>query len=70
MRGALVAKSCLTLATPWTVDHQAPLSVGFPRQEYWRELLFPFLGDLPNPGEVQPGEFNPGLNLLFLRLLH
>ena len=32
--GGLVAKSCLTLATPWTVAHQAPLSVGFSRQEY------------------------------------
>ena len=32
---ALVAQSCLTLfATPWTVAFQAPLSVGFPRQEY------------------------------------
>ena len=33
--GGLVAKSCLTLTTLWTVAHQAPLSVGFPRQEYW-----------------------------------
>ena len=32
--GGLVAKSCLTLATPWTVAHQAPLSTGFSRQEY------------------------------------
>ena len=31
----LVARSCLTLATPWTVARQAPLSIGFPRQEYW-----------------------------------
>ena len=28
-------------ATPWTVAHEAPLSMGFPRQEHWRELLFP-----------------------------
>ena len=34
--------------TPWTVAHQAPLSMGFPRQEYWSGLPFP--GDLPNPG--------------------
>ena len=35
---------------PWTVAHQAPLSMGFPRQEYWRGLPFPPPGDLPNPG--------------------
>ena len=32
--------------TPWTVAHQAPLSMGFPRQEYWSGLLVPPLGDL------------------------
>ena len=36
--------------TPWTVAHQAPLSMGFPRQEYSSRLPFPFPGDLPNPG--------------------
>ena len=35
--------------TPWTVACQAPLSMGFPRQEYWNGLLFPSLGDLPDP---------------------
>ena len=40
-------------ATPWTVAHQDPLPMGFPRQEYWRGLLFPPPGDLPNPG-IQP----------------
>ena len=39
-----------SFATPWTVAHQAPLSLGFPRQEYWSGLSFPFLGDLPDPG--------------------
>ena len=34
----------------WTVARQAPLSMGFPRQEYWSGLLFPSLGDLPDPG--------------------
>ena len=34
----LVAQPCLTLSTPWTVTHQAPLSVDFPRQEYWSGL--------------------------------
>ena len=37
-------------ATPWTVNRQAPLSMGFPRQEYWRGWLLPPPGDLPNPG--------------------
>ena len=36
--------------TPWTVAHQAPLSMEFSRQEYWRQLPFSSLGDLPNPG--------------------
>ena len=51
---SLVAKSCPTLATPWTVDCQAPLSVGFSRHEYWNGLPFPSPGDLPNPG-IEPG---------------
>ena len=38
----LVAKLCPTLATPWTAVHRAPLSVGFPRQEYWSGLPFSF----------------------------
>ena len=37
-------------ATPWTVSHQAPPSMGFSRQEYWSGLPFPSPGDLPNPG--------------------
>ena len=37
-------------ATPWTVGHQAPLSMGFSRQGYWSKLPFPSPGDLPNPG--------------------
>ena len=39
--------------TPWTVAHQAPLSVGFSRQEYWSGLPFPTPGDLPSP-EIEP----------------
>ena len=46
----LVAKLCLALATSWTVALQAPLSVGFPRQEYWSGLPFPSPGDLRDPG--------------------
>ena len=45
-----VMKSCPTLGTPWTVDRQAPLSMGFSRQEYWSRLPFPSTGDLPNSG--------------------
>ena len=37
-------------ANLWTVTHQAPLSMGFPRQESWSGLPCPFPGDLPNPG--------------------
>ena len=46
----LVAQSCQTLATPWIVAHQALLSMGFSRQDYWGGLSFPSLGNLPNPG--------------------
>ena len=46
----LVANSCLTFWTPWTVAHQASLSMGFPRHEYWSGFPFPSLEDLPDPG--------------------
>ena len=36
--------------TPWTTAHQAPVSMGFSRQEYWSGLPFPSQEDLPNPG--------------------
>ena len=41
-------------ATPWTVAYQAPLSMGFSRQECWSGLPFPSPGDLPNLG-IEPG---------------
>ena len=41
-------------ATPWTVAYQAPLSMGFSRQECWSGLPFPSPGDLPDPG-IKPG---------------
>ena len=42
---------CVRLfSTPWTVPCQAPLSMGFSRQEYWSGWPFPPPGDLPNPG--------------------
>ena len=40
-------------ATPWTVAHQAPPSMGFSRQEYWSGLPFPSPGYLPDPG-IEP----------------
>ena len=41
-------------ATPWTIDCQAPLSMGFSRQEYWSGLPFLSPGYLPDPG-IEPG---------------
>ena len=40
-------------ATPWSIIHQAPLSMGFFRQEHWSGLPFPSPEDLPNPG-IEP----------------
>ena len=48
--GGLVAKSGPTLATPWIVAWQAPLSMEFSRQEHWGGLPCPPPGDLPDPG--------------------
>ena len=48
--GGLVTKSCPTLMIPWTVSCQAPLSMGFSRQEYWNGVPFPPPGALPDPG--------------------
>ena len=42
-----------SFAIPWTVAHQAPLSLEFPRQEYWSGLPFPSPGDFPDPG-IEP----------------
>ena len=41
-------------ATPWTIAHQTPLSLGFPRQKYWSGQSLSSLGDLPDPG-IEPG---------------
>ena len=48
--GGLAAQLCVALMKPWTVAHQASLSLGFPRQEYWNVLPFPSPGDLFSPG--------------------
>jgi len=42
------------LATPWIAADEAPLSMGFSRQEYWSGLPFPSPGNLPDPG-IEPG---------------
>ena len=49
------------------VAHQAPLSMGFPRQEFWSEFLFPPQGDLPDPG-IEPA--SPTLQANSLPLNH
>ena len=49
----LGTQPCLTLVTPWTAARQAPLSMGFSRQEHWSRLPFPSPGDRPDPG-IEP----------------
>ena len=51
--GACVLSNVWLCVTLWTVAHQAPLSIGFSRQEYWSGLPFPTPGRLPDPG-IQP----------------
>ena len=54
--------SCVQLfAASWTVICQAPLSMGFSRQEYWSGLPFPSPGDLPNPGIEPTSRMFPAL---------
>ena len=54
--------SCVRLlVTPWPVSRQAPLSVGFSRQEYWSRLPCPPLGDLPDPGMEPASLTSPAL---------
>ena len=64
-RGGLVAKSCPTVATPWTVARQPLLSIRFSRQENWSGLPFSSPGDLTNlgielgsPGKVRAREWS------------
>ena len=52
---------CLTLATPWPVACQAPLSMGFSRQEYWSGWPPPPPGDLPDPGTGPESLMSPAL---------
>ena len=53
-------------ATLWTVARQVPLSMGFPRQEYWGGLPFPPPGNLPNPGTESVSLMSPTLACGFL----
>ena len=53
-------------ATPWTVAHQAPLSMGFSRQEYWSGLSCPPSGDFPHPGIEPTSLMSPALAGEFL----
>ena len=48
-------------ATPQTVAHQAPMSMGYSRQEYWNGLPFPPQGDLPDPGMEPTSPLSPAL---------
>ena len=58
----LRCSSCVRLcATLWTVAHQAPLSMGFSRQEYWSGLPCPSPRDLPNPGIESTSLMSPAL---------
>ena len=67
----VIVLSCLShmrlLETPWTAARQAPLSMGFSRQEYWSRLPFPSSGDLPNPG-IEP--MSPALQVDSLLMSH
>ena len=58
-----------SLQTPWTVTHQAPLSMKFSRQEYWSGLPFPSPGDLPDPPIKPMSPVSPALQVDSLLLV-
>ena len=63
--------SCVRLfATPWTVAHQTPLSMGFSRQEYWNGLPFPSPGVHSNPGIKPVFPVTPALQADSIPLSH
>ena len=69
----LLLLSCSVIsdsATPWTVAWQAPLSMRFPRQEYWSGLPFLPPGDLPDPGIKPASPMSPALQANSLLLSH
>ena len=57
----LDTKSCLTRCDPMNVARQVPLSMGFPKQEYWSGQPFPSPGDLPDPGIKPACPVSPAL---------
>ena len=59
-----------SIVTLWTIAHQASLSMGFPRQEYWSRLPCPPLGDLPDPGIELVSPKAPVLQANSLQLSH
>ena len=69
MRTQLLSQVLLS-ATPWTVAHQAPLSLEFFRQEYWSGLPFLSLGDLPDPGIKPVSLVSPALTGRFFNTCH
>ena len=58
------------IVTPWTIAHQAPLSMTFSGQEYWSGLLFPTPWDLPDPGIEATSPESPELQADSLPLSH
>ena len=63
---AYVLVTCIRLSVArWTVAYQAPLSMEFPRQEYWGGLPFPSPGDLPDPGIKPESPESPALTCGF-----
>ena len=66
----LLSQPVQLFATLWTVACQAPLSVGFPRQEYWSGLPFPSPGDPPDPGIELVSSVAPALQADSLLLSH
>ena len=64
------AQSYPTLCDPTDCSPQTPLSMGFPRQEYWRGLPFPSPGDLADPGIELPSPESPAISGGFFTLSH
>ena len=65
---ALLLSCVQCSATLWTIAHQASLSMGFSRQEYWSGLLFPLLGDLLDPGIKSTSLASPALAVRFFTI--
>ena len=67
---AKLIQLCQLCVTPWTVAHQAPLSMGFSRQEYWSGLQFPTPGGLPASRIEPKSPASPALQAGTLLLSH